>query len=141
MTLRPAPKPKRSKPIRKTFGKVEDRAYRDWIKGHDCLLATNDHINQVVAQVQSDISPRLFFRLEEVTPFICCARASRSTIEAAHVRTRGAGGADRGNLVPLCPMHHDEQEGDTQRFEQKYGIRLAVEAARLLLLYVEHIEK
>lgn len=140
MTLRPAPKPKRSKPTRKTFGKVEDRAYRDWIKGHDCLLATNDHINRVVAQVQSGISPRLFIRLDEISPFVCCARASRSTIEAAHVRTRGAGGADRGNLVPLCPMHHDEQEGDTEGFEAKYGLRLAVEAARLLLVYVEQVE-
>lgn len=117
MTLRPAPKPKRSKPTRKTFGKVEDRAYRDWIRMLPCLVF-------------------------EKVPGASCSfwSVSRPGVEVAHVRTRGAGGADRGNLVPLCPKHHDEQEGDTAGFERTYGLRLAVEAARLLLVYVEQVE-
>ena len=42
---------------------------------------------------------------------------------AAHVKTRGSGGDDRGNTVPLCPVAHDEQEGRTERFEKKYGVK------------------
>lgn len=29
--------------------------------------------------------------------------------EAAHVRSRGAGGRDRANVAPLCREHHREQ--------------------------------
>lgn len=123
MTMRPAPKPKRSKPTRKSLGKVEDRAYRDWIKGHRCLARPEKRSGVCSHQTNCSWFP------------------GRHWVEAAHVRTRGAGGADRGNLVPLCPSHHDEQEGDTAGFEKVYGLRLAVEAAWLLLKYVEHIEK
>jgi hypothetical protein len=31
-------------------------------------------------------------------------------VEAAHVQSRGAGGGDRGNLVPLCSGHHREKK-------------------------------
>jgi hypothetical protein len=30
-------------------------------------------------------------------------------VEADHVRTRGAGGDDRGNLIPLCRGHHAQR--------------------------------
>lgn len=30
-------------------------------------------------------------------------------VDAAHVKSRGAGGADFGNLIPLCRWHHARQ--------------------------------
>lgn len=32
----------------------------------------------------------------------CCACGHRAPSDPAHVRSRGAGGHDRGNVVPLC---------------------------------------
>jgi len=55
----------------------------------------------------------------------------RFRVEAAHLKTRGSGGYDVGNTVPLCPVHHDEQEGRTAEFEARYGLDLKAEAARL----------
>lgn len=46
----------------------------------------------------------------------------------AHVKTRGAGGDDVGNVVPLCVKHHDEQHHGIQSFEAKYGLDLAARA-------------
>jgi hypothetical protein len=34
-------------------------------------------------------------------------------------------------MVPLCPKHHDEQEGRTGEFELRYDVDLPAEAARL----------
>lgn len=61
----------------------------------------------------------------------------RYGVEAAHVKTRGSGGNDVGNTVPLCPWHHDEQEGATAAFNEKYKVDLAAIAARLAIQYQE----
>ncbi len=52
-------------------------------------------------------------------------------IEAAHVRSRGAGGTRR-DLVPLCSKHHREQH-DTgiKTFAARHGIDLHAAADRL----------
>lgn len=51
-------------------------------------------------------------------------------VDPAHVVTRGAGGkAD--DVVDLCRGHHREQEGRTAEFEERYGVDLKAEAARL----------
>lgn len=39
----------------------------------------------------------------------CCACGRRAPSEPAHVRSRGAGGKDRGNVLPLCRTHHGDQ--------------------------------
>jgi hypothetical protein len=41
----------------------------------------------------------------------CCLRGciTRTRVECAHVKTRGAGGEDVGNCVPLCRAHHEHQ--------------------------------
>ncbi len=47
--------------------------------------------------------------------------------ECAHVVSRGAGGADRDNTVPMCRSHHREQHRiGIKSFEQKYGLDLSV---------------
>lgn len=60
-------------------------------------------------------------------------------IEAAHLKTRGSGGYDRGNVVPLHWRLHREQEGRTAAFEKRYRVDLKVEAERLARLYEEQL--
>ena len=52
-------------------------------------------------------------------------------IEAAHVRSRGAGGTRR-DLVPLCQAHHREQHQRGKRsFAESHGLDLEAAAARV----------
>jgi len=45
--------------------------------------------------------------------------------QCAHVQSRGAGGDDIGNCVPLCAYHHDAQHTmGIVSFQQHYGIDL-----------------
>ena len=67
----------------------------------------------------------------------CASRPERDRVEAAHLRTWSASGEDRGNLVPMCPVHHDEQEGKTKRFCDKYVIDLYQLAAEIQVEYEE----
>jgi hypothetical protein len=122
---KPAPKPPREKkrvtrkPIRSGPPKARDRAYLDWVKTQPCVAW------------EPGTTRGNFCR---------SIRPNRLGNEPAHVKTKGSGGADRGNTVPLCPLHHDEQEGDTEGFESVYGISLKLEAARLLVRYIEEGE-
>lgn len=124
-TFNPAPKPvakeKPAKPTRRRKAvrrinherqaRTRDRAYLDWVKTQNCV---------VLGRVG-----------------ICAWWVERPDTEPAHIKTKGSGGADRGNVVPLCPLHHSEQEGDTEGFEQTYGLNLKLEAARLLVKFIE----
>ena len=57
-------------------------------------------------------------------------------VEACHVKTRGAGGDDRGNLVPLCRQHHREQHTiGIRSFGRKYGVDLLAHAQHLATVY------
>lgn len=52
-------------------------------------------------------------------------------IEAAHARSRGAGG-DRRSLIPLCTGHHREQhDHGVKTFEARHDLDLLAEADRL----------
>ncbi len=52
-------------------------------------------------------------------------------IEAAHVKSRGAGG-DRRDLVPLCQAHHREQHTlGVKGFNEAHSINLRTAAAAL----------
>jgi len=94
------------------FPKNVDEAYRAWIRGRQCLIAGR--------------APRwvsLHNRCEGVT-------------QAAHVRSRGAGGVDHQNLLPLCALHHHEQhEIGKLSFEARYVLSLRDEAELLWKLY------
>src|SRR5258706_382737 len=91
-----------------------DEAYRDWIRGRQCLIAGR--------------APRwvsLHNRCEGVT-------------QVAHVKSRGAGGKDHANVVPLCAGHHHEQHAIGKlSFEARYTLSLREEAAMLWKLYQE----
>lgn len=57
-------------------------------------------------------------------------------IDACHVKTRGAGGADLGNLVPMCRAHHTEQHTlGIRSFQRKHGVDMKAEAQRLAEFY------
>ena len=124
--LRPAPKPTPRPPkakkrvarkaIRKGPPKVRDRAYLDWIKTQGC---------EVVHRAMAGLGNGCGYHYPE-----------RPCDEPAHVKTKGSGGADRGNTCCLCPDHHDEQEGDTEGFEKVYGVNLKLEAAQHLVRYI-----
>ena len=61
---------------------------------------------------------------------ICCVWSSPAatcagTVDPHHVRTRGAGGGEVANLVPLCRAHHDElHQMGRKSFALKYGVNL-----------------
>lgn len=104
-----------TKPIKRLgrprFKKGRDPAYVAWIGTQPCILATSG---------------------------VCASWAGYHPVEAAHVRSRGAGGTDRGNTVPMCMTHHAEQHRvGIRSFQKKYGIDLKAEAERLAELYEE----
>ena len=90
------PKPKKRpkkvrKPIRrsrvrqkagkpKRFAKRRDPEYLAWIRKQPCVIG-------------------------ERTSFSFCAGQT----EASHLKSRGAGGDDRNNVLPLCHLGHQEQ--------------------------------
>ena len=50
--------------------------------------------------------------------------------EACHVKTRGAGGGDRGNMVSMCKGHHREQHiVGIRSFERVHAVDLKALAA------------
>ena len=63
--------------------------------------------------------------------FLWALRECDGPIDPAHVQSRGAGGYDRKNLVPLCRKHHDEQEHGTGSFQIKYRVDLTTVALRI----------
>ena len=57
------------------------------------------------------------------------ARECGGVTEPAHVKSRGAGGKDWANTVPLCSVHHHEQHTCViKTFQRKYRIDLKAEA-------------
>ena len=57
-------------------------------------------------------------------------------IHPAHVKSRGAGGPDIGNIVPLCARHHHQQHSvGIKTFQAIYDLDLAKIAAKLALAY------
>lgn len=64
-------------------------------------------------------------------------RCTQARSEAAHVISRGAGGEDFGNAVPLCHAHHQEQHAiGMATFQRKYGVFLKGYAEVLASRYI-----
>lgn len=53
-----------------------------------------------------------------------CLICGRQPVDGAHVKTKGSGGDDVDNMVPLCREHHQKQEGRNKAFNQRYNIDL-----------------
>ena len=75
-----------------------------------------------------DDAYRMFVRSQPCLIGIFCL----GVVEAHHVKTRGAGGADRDNLLALCGRHHSEWHTIGRRsFERRWGLDAAAEAVEL----------
>lgn len=75
--------------------------------------------------------------LEYVASMDCLACHKNGLSDPAHVKSRGAGGRDRGNTVPLCRAHHTEQHTiGIKSFELQYNLSLKTEAKRIGKAYV-----
>ena len=92
------------------FPKSVNRKYRAWIREQKCVIY-------------------------ELWVGTCHGYEERYAVEPAHVKPWGSSGKDEGNLVPLCPYHHDEQEGKTRKFEARYGVNLTDLAAQYWARY------
>jgi len=69
-------------------------------------------------------------------PCLACGR--RPPSDPAHVRSRGSGGRDRGNVVGLCrPCHVRQGTLGVRGFERVTGLDLRAEALRLEALAYE----
>lgn len=82
-TLKSGKPPKRRTPLRtrgrSRFRGRKNEAFRVWIRGLPCVVQTHRAI-----------------------PIWFCG----GPVECAHVRSKGAGGADEGNCIPCCAQHH-----------------------------------
>lgn len=70
------------------------------------------------------------------TVYMVASRASPyecwGSIVAHHVRTKGAGGKDKGNTIPLCGRHHREWHDKGRiSWQMKYNIDAPKEAKLL----------
>lgn len=101
------------------FPKSVRPEYRDYIRAQRCVL-----------------SGRRRVRLSLVLTSHVLEHECVGAIQACHVTSRGAGGADLGNLYAGCAAAHHEQHAiGIPAFEKRWGIRLADEAARLWEVY------
>jgi len=70
----------------------------------------------------------------------CCIPGCLSrwkNVECAHVKSRGAGGVDEGNAVPMCAGHHRYQHLiGIKAFQERMHVDLAAIAAKLGIQWV-----
>ena len=110
--LKRATKPlKRNAPLKakggRRFKKNADPAYLAWIRTQPCAAWT-------MARLGGPLCPiRFQFRY-------CTGR-----VEAAHVKSRGAGGGDFGNVLPICAGEHARQHNiGIASWAASYGLTL-----------------
>jgi hypothetical protein len=99
------------------FPKRRDPAYIAWIHTQPCILYGNGG-----------------------TYGVPLGHRCISELEACHVRSRGAGGDDRANVVPMCRILHQQQHTwGIKTFEAFWRIDLAAEAKRLFGQYQREV--
>lgn len=110
-----------AKSQRQLFWKRRDKAFTDWVRGQSCILLEHRRQEATYTGTVPPIGPRHW-----------CGQP----VQVCHVKSRGAGGADRANVVPMCAGAHDEQHRIGLRsFEKRHGINLQAEAAYLWARY------
>jgi len=108
------------------FPKRHDPAYRAWVRTQHCVVHGRVLTNAGLQQLRAFFSP-------EVRYWHGC----EGPIEGCHVKSRGAGGSDRGNMVAMCHRAHQEQHAcGIKSFQARWGVDLQAEAQRLWDLYM-----
>jgi len=143
--LRPVPKPKPRKKVRRPTGRPRtrlkkngprtkksgghlfpenvDEQYREWMRRQRCIVDT-------VARNLSADDPRAAYPPQHFGG-LC-----QKPMCVLHVRGHGAGGKDLGNLLPACWRHNDWQTViGIKTFAAKLGINLERAARRYTTEY------
>jgi len=97
--------------------KFRDPQYLEWVRAQSCVIRERPEVGAHCVMCREH--------------HVC-----ENRIQACHVRSRGAGGVDRGNVVPMCGnAHHEQHRIGLPAFQQRWGIDLRAEALRLQALY------
>jgi len=85
-----------------------DEDYREWVRARSCVV--RGHSSEK-------------YHAEHVC---------QGAIQVCHVKSRGSGGVDAGNVVSMCWRAHFQQGLlGIRAFQQHWGVNLAVEAVQL----------
>lgn len=85
-----------------------------------------------------DAARRAFVRTFPCAPCLASGATQRTKTQACHLKSRGAGGPDAGNLWPGCERHHIEQHTDgLATFQRRYRLNLARICERIEASYVK----
>ena len=99
------------------FPKGLNAAFRDWVRFKPCAIAGRRR-----AEVDGYVGMSWH-------PSFCYCWCG---VEVAHVKSRGAGGPDEANIVPLCQDAHEQQHRiGLKSFERRWNISLKAEAVKL----------
>jgi hypothetical protein len=99
--------PRKADKSKRRFQSLRDEAYQGWVRQHLCVLLSRD-LHRCDGEIQ------------------CC-----------HLRSRGAGGADRGNCFPACANAHRQQHLlGIKTFQEIWDLDLKVIAAHIDAQYV-----
>ena len=106
----------RARRVPKAFRQRRDPQVMAWIHTQPCVIAGR---RPTIAGYQL------------LEPHQCC-----TPVEGCHVRSRGAGGDDRANLVSMCRSMHTQQHAiGIKSFQARWGVDLKAEAAELFERY------
>jgi hypothetical protein len=110
------------------FPKNVNADFRVWIRFRPCILA----LRQRYAG-----GAETFEHCDYILQHLC-----NSAVRGCHVKSRGAGGTDVGNMYPGCDSAHDEQHRvGIPVFEKRWGVNLRAEAERLAAEYVGWVDR
>jgi len=105
------------------FAKGVSEERRAFIRGLPCVLAGRLH---------PDWEPSMGWLLHQCV----------GPVRACHLKSRGSGGQDAGNLWPGCDGAHDEQyRRGIRTFEERWAVTLAWECARREAEYLSGVER
>ena len=128
--LHAVPKPGRAKRVRRPMKKSRMKSYNAKRKGHKFPKNVDELY-------------RVWVRMLPCAVYLASGRACESwwRVHAAHIKSRGAGGPDRQNLVPLCAAHHALQHDiGIRSFQKRYGVDLKKIAHALTEQYERECE-
>lgn len=115
----------KARKVPKAFRHRRDPAYQAWVRGQPCLLSGRSVAPAGMAASRYYVVPGVKYWHQCWGP-----------VQVCHVKSRGAGGDDRANIVPLCAGGHAQQHTGIQSFQRYWDLDLCAAAARLYQTYL-----